>query len=129
MSFSIPGQLIEGTATIDGLPSSVSPSPNNRFNFHGSADIPPVSGPSQSLSTSYEFTFDGTLQSATTLLNLDGDGIGTLRLLSTGTGVFVSGGTLDFAAIPEPSTLLLLLQASSPLDGGGGRYTPPDPQL
>jgi len=108
MSFSIPGQLIQGTATIDGLPSSVPPSPNSQFNFHGSADIPSVWGPSQRLSITYPFTFDGTLQTATTLLNLDGDGIGTLRLVSSGTGVFVAGGTLHFAAIPEPSTLLPL---------------------
>ena len=80
--------------------------------MHGSADIPPVSGPSQRLSITYPFTFDGTLQTATTLLNLDGDGIGTLRLVSSGTGVFVAGGTLDFAAIPDLPRSCSLLQAS-----------------
>jgi hypothetical protein len=105
MSFSIPGQLIRGTATIDGLPSAVPASASSQFNFHGSADIPPTSG---ILDVSYPFTFDGTLQTATTLFNLDGDGIATLRLLTSGGQVFVAAGNFDFAAaIPEPSTFLL----------------------
>jgi hypothetical protein len=110
MSFSIPGQLIQDTATIDGLPSSVPPSLTSQFNFHG---LVPLRG---YLST-YPFTFDGTLQTATTLLNLDGDGIGTLRLVSSGTGsvvlgVFVAGWTLDFAAIPDLPRSCSLFQAS-----------------
>ena len=90
MSFSIPGQLIQGTATIDALPSSVPPSPNSQFGRYPTR-------------------------------------IGSLsEVVSSGTGVFVAGGTLDFAAIQNLPRSCSLLQASGHLDGGGRWYTPLD---